>query len=209
MNSEVDDEVDDEVDGEEDMSFLQYDLHKDRLTEVVKVYLRKELIPLTKLRVCVTGAVCWTHRDDSTPNCEMQVLPVAQTRAGHRLILIFHDHIAQAIEPQLVCGKSRKHHQAKGFSTDVGARYHAIRHSRTTFPKSTSDQRRRLYHIACCSGETNLVQAYNLLRNELEIVYKVTDSCFISADALIEANNHVWDTHSASASIVYPCLTTA
>ena len=188
-----------------EMQYILSSLERNDYDERVESYLDGELVGDTQVAACVTGARCWTHRDKGPEwDCGMRTAPKDGTTCGTRLTIIFDDHIAHAEEPQLVCGFSWEHNQIHNRPT---MRIDAIRHSCVRFPTwvsktSSTSRRKRCYRIKCCGGlNPNLFKAWSRTRQLWEILYKITNTVFITADALIMVNNNVWDAFAGT-----PCM---
>ena len=186
-----------------DIQFILLSLAGNECDERVQAYLDSELVGETDVSACVSGARCWRHRkEDAKFDCGMRIASTRTITSGTRLIIIFDDHIASGKEPEILCGHSLAHNQKHNTAT---AHFAAIRHSCAKWPEdawTTTNNRRKLYRIASCGSlQPNLLKAWSRTRGEWETLYKVTDTCFMTADALIVVNNNVWDAFAGT-----PCM---
>ena len=174
-------------------AFLERALEWDELSDEVLVYLTS-LLPVDEVDVRVVGGRCWTHRDN--PNaCHMKMCDeTKETENGNEWItIIHHDGLSRAREPYLQCETSMTHNEKRGRRAK---RYFAVRHSANQFPPGERDGR-SVYVVGPDAGR-NWIKVKNPRLHKWEMIYVVADKCYITASALTEANNNVWDHYKAS-----------
>ena len=173
-------------------AFTKRDLQRGLLSHSVQRLLQT-LLPVATLRLTIENARCFRHRHKpDTEPCNMRQIKTPARSAGARLIVVIHhNRISWAHEPQLICSVTATHNARL---KQASVPFPAIGGSCVEFTDTKKNcARRRKYKISTGSTPESVMEVQDPSGSDWEAVYQLSQSVLITESALIQANNNVFD----------------
>ena len=174
---------------------MQMDLRSNVLTPQVSDIIRRTLTKATIRITDLENARCPNHRSATMMDdaCDMQQVP---EQDHDKLMLIIGRHgMEWAFEPEVFCSNSAE------LTHGSRQRYRAVKHACSEFSTDINANR----HCEYVSGTKGVVQIYDRQHEEYVDLIKLQDRrtpmIFMTEDALMRANSHVFDEYAGSAGV--------